>query len=295
MVKKKLFSDENFSSSWFDLTLPAAEVVILNCCSSLYTIPQFIDKMNQLKVLVVTNYGSSFTRLYNFQLLGRLSNVRRIRLERVSLSSLHTSLPELVSLQKISFTLCEMGKAFEDGTIDLSLVFPNLQEIEIDCCDDLVKLHGGVCNIISLKKISITYCNELSELPDEIGRLTNLEVLRLSSCTKLLKLPESMVNLHKLAYLDISDCLSLSKLPERVGELMGLRTINMRGCQGLSEVDMLPLSIKDLRLLEKVICDEGVNRLWKPCQSHLKNLNIEEVKEDAFESLMRVISPIQFP
>lgn len=269
--------------------------MILNCCSSLYTLPKFIDKMNQLKVLVVTNYGSSFSRLYNFQLLRNLSNVMRIRLERVSLSSLDTSLPELVSLQKISFTLCEMGEAFENGTIDLSLVFPNLQEIEIDCCDDLVKLHGGICNIISLKKISITYCNELSELPDEIGRLTNLEVLRLSSCTKLLELPESVVNLHKLAYLDISDCLSLSNLPERVGELMGLRMINMRGCQGLSELDMFPLSIKGLRQLEKVICDEGVSRLWKPCQSRLKNLNVEEVKEDAFESLMKVISPIQFP
>ncbi|WOG93125.1 hypothetical protein DCAR_0312406 [Daucus carota subsp. sativus] len=288
-------TDENFSSSWFDLTLPAAEVVILNCRSSLYTVPQFIDKMNKLKVLVVTNYGSSFSKLNNFQLLGSLSNLRRIRLERVSFSSINTFLPELLSLQKISFTMCEIGKAFMNGSIDLSLVFPNLLEIEIDCCDDLVELHVGVCNIVSLKKISITYCNELSKLPDEIGRLVNLEVLRLSSCTKLLELPESMVNLHKLAYLDISDCLSLSKLPERVGELMGLRRINMRGCEGLSDLHQLPLSVKNLRLLEKVICDEGASHLWKQYQSHLKNLHVEEVKEDAFESLMRVISPIQLP
>lgn len=249
--------------------------------------------MNWLKVLVVTNYGSTFSKLYNFQLLGSLSNLRRIRLERVSLSCLDTSLPEMVSLQKISFTLCETGKAFENGTIDLSLLFPNLLEIEVDCCDDLVKLHGGVCDIVSLKKISITYCNELSALPDEIGRLTNLEVLRLSSCTKLSELPETMVNLHKLAYLDISDCLNLCKLPERVGELIGLRRINMRGCQGLSDLHQLPSSIKDIRLLEKVICDEGASRLWKPFQSNLKNLNVEEVKEDEFENLMRLISPIQ--
>ena len=251
--------------------------------------------MNKLKVLVVTNYGSSFSKLNNFQLLGSLSNLRRIRLERVSFSSINTFLPELLSLQKISFTMCEIGKAFENGSIDLSLVFPNLLEIEIDCCDDLVELHAGVCNIVSLKKISITYCNELSELPDEIGRLVNLEVLRLTSCTKLLELPESMVNLHKLAYLDISDCLSLSKLPERVGELMGLRRINMRGCEGLSDLHQLPLSVKNLRLLEKVICDEGASHLWEQYQSHLKNLHVEEVKEDAFESLMRVISPIQLP
>ncbi|KAK1383342.1 RPW8 domain-containing protein [Heracleum sosnowskyi] len=229
-------TDENFSSSWFDLTLPAAEALQL---SASWKVIQC--EANQIR----TSY---------------------IVLSRYILTS--------------------AGELAED------ILY---YEIEIDCCDDLVKLHGGVCNIISLKKISITYCNELSELPDEMGRLTNLEALRLSSCTKLLELPESMVNLHKLAYLDISDCLSLSKFPERVGELMGLRTINMRGCQGLSKLNMLPLSIKDLRLLEKVICDEGASRLWKPCESYLKNLNVEEVKEDAFESLMRVISPFQFP
>ncbi|KAK1359989.1 NBS-LRR resistance protein [Heracleum sosnowskyi] len=249
--------------------------------------------MNQLKVLVVTNFGSSFSKLSNFQLLGSLPTFRRMRLERVSLSSLNTSLLELANLQKISFTMCEIGKALEDGNIDLSRVFPNLVEIEIDCCDDLLNLHVGLCDIISLKKISITTCHELSALPEEIGRLRNLELLKLDSCTKLLELPESIGDLRKLRVLDISDCLNISNLPGRVGELRALETINMRGCLGLSELHKLPSSVKDLTRLEKVICDEGAGHLWKSYGSHLKKLKVEEVKEDAFKSLMRVISPIQ--
>ncbi|XP_074344580.1 putative disease resistance protein At5g66900 [Apium graveolens] len=286
-------TDKNFSSSWLPLTLPAVEVVVLSCCSGLYTIPQFIERMDQLKVLVVTNYGSSFSKLSNFQLLGSLPILRRIRLERVSLFSLNTSLFALVNLQKISFTMCEIGKAFENGTLDLPRVFPNLTEIEIDCCDDLVKLHVGLCEVVSLKKISITYCNELSAIPEEIGRLINLEVLRLNSCTKLLELPESIGELHKLRVLDISDCLNISNLPERMGELRALNTIHMRGCLGLLDLNKLPTSVKDLTQLEKVICDEEASHLWKSYRSHLKNLKVEEIKEDAFESLMRVISPIQ--
>ncbi|KAL1812597.1 hypothetical protein ACET3Z_022662 [Daucus carota] len=286
-------TDKNFSGSWFPLTLPAVEVVILNCSSGMYTIPEFIERTNQLKVLIITNYGSSFSKLSNFHLLGNLPKLRRMRMERVSLSFLNTSLLKPVNLQKISFTMCEIGTAFENTNIDLSHVFPNLEEIEIDCCDDLQNLHVGLCDIVSLKKVSITTCNELSALPEEIGKLRNLEYLMLNSCTKLSELPESIGDLHKLKSLDISDCLNISDLPGRVGELHALETINMRGCQGLSDLRKLPSSVKDMKLLEKVICDADISHLWKAYQSNLKNLKVEVVKEDAFKSLMRVISPIQ--
>lgn len=115
----------------------------------------------------------------------------------------------------------------------------------------------------------------------------------LNSCTKLLELPESIGDLHKLRVLDISDCLSLCKFPERVGELRALETIHMRGCLGLSDLNKLPSSVKDLTRLKKVICDEEASHLWKSYGSHLKDLEVEEVKEDPFKNLMRVISSIQ--
>ncbi|WOH05423.1 hypothetical protein DCAR_0624839 [Daucus carota subsp. sativus] len=286
-------TDKNFSGSWFPLTLPAVEVVILNCSSAMCTIPEFIEKMNQLKVLIVTNYGASFSKLSNFQILGSLPNLRRMRFERVSLSFLDTPLLKPGNLQKISFTMCEIGTVFENTNIDLSHVFPNLEEIEIDCCEDLLNLHVGLCDIVSLKKISITNCNGLSALPEEIGRLTNLEYLLLNSCTNLLELPESVADLHRLKVLDISDCLNISNLPGRVGELRALKTIHMGGCLGLSELHKLPSSVKDLTLLKKVICDVEASHLWESYGSHLKNLKVEVVKEDAVKSLMRVISSIQ--
>lgn len=266
---------------------PEVEILILNFRSRSYTLPQFMDKMNQLKVLLVTNYGFWPAELNNYQLCGHLSNLRRIRLERVKISSLYTSLLGMMNLRKISLTMCEIGKAFESATTEIPRALPSLVEIEIDYCDDLVKFPVKLCNIASLKMLSITHCGELVELPEEIGMLTNLEVLRLNSCRKLVELPESIANCQKLISLDISDCVYLSKMPVRMGELCGLKRLYMRGCHGLSE---LPPSVKDLRQLQEVICDEETGNLWKPYEGHLANLRIKEVKEDVHSNLMRVIS-----
>ncbi|KAG6666345.1 hypothetical protein CIPAW_01G025100 [Carya illinoinensis] len=256
-------TDENFSSSWCKIQPPEVKVLVLNFQTENYTLPEFVEKMEELKVLIATNYGSFPIELGNFQLLGSVPNLKRIRLEKVSIPSICRTLSASRSLEKISLFMCHIGHAFRNCSVQISDALPNLREINIDYCIDLVELPAGMFDTISLKKLSITNCHKLSKLPEGLGKLRNLEVLRLRSCTELLELPESTGSLHNLVVLDISDCLSISKLPKHIGELCNLKEFHMKGCLALCNQWQLLPSILDLEHLKLVVCDEEMAKRWE--------------------------------
>ncbi|KAL4629016.1 hypothetical protein ACB092_05G278600 [Castanea dentata] len=214
-----------------------------------HDLPEFVDKMDNLKVLIATNYGFFPTELRNFQPLMSLPNLKTIRWR---------------SLKKISLFMCNIDQAFENCTIQASYALPNLIEINIDYCKDLVELPAVLCDVILLKKLIITNCHQLSTLPKEIGKLVNLEVLRLKSCTDLSELPESIESLKKLRLLDISDCLSIKHLPKEIGDLR----------------NELPPSTTNLQQLKLVICDKERAKFWEPIKEILTNLEVKVAKKD---------------
>uniref|UniRef100_A0A7N2M066 RPW8 domain-containing protein n=1 Tax=Quercus lobata TaxID=97700 RepID=A0A7N2M066_QUELO len=271
-------TDEFFLSNWCNIRAPKVEVLVLNFQTQNYTLPKFMEKMDELKVLIIDNYGFFHSEISNFQLLGSLPNLKRIRLEKVSISSLCKACVPLKTLKKISLFMCNIGKAFENCTIQVSDALPNLTEINIDYCNDLEELPVGLCDILHLKKLSITNCHKLFALPEEIGKLVNLEVLRLRSCTDLSKLPDSIRNLHKLSILDISDCLSIMKLPKHIGEMSNLKELNMKGCLRLRT--QFPESIMDLKQLKLVVCDEERAKLWDPIKEFLSDLEVLVAEKD---------------
>uniref|UniRef100_A0A7N2RA40 RPW8 domain-containing protein n=1 Tax=Quercus lobata TaxID=97700 RepID=A0A7N2RA40_QUELO len=155
---------------------------------------------------------------------------------------------------------------------------PNLMEINIDYCNDLVELPAMLCDVIFLKKLSITNCHQLSALPNGIGKLVNLEVLRLGSYTDLSELPESIRSFHKLCILDISDCLGIRHLPKDIGELCNLKELHMKGCLSLRKG--LPQSTTNLEQLKLVICDEERAKFWEPIKEVLTNLEVKAAEKD---------------
>ncbi|KAK9902926.1 hypothetical protein M0R45_001439 [Rubus argutus] len=270
-------TDGDFSSKWLNMQLPQAEVLILNFQSKKYALPEFVEKMDKLKVLIITNYCLLPAELNNFPLLGTLSNLKRIRFERISIPSISNVPVLLECLEKISLFMCKIGQAFSNCSIQLLDLLPNVVEMNIDYCNDLVELPAQLCDLVHLKILSITNSHKLSALPEEIGKLVNLRVLRLRSCTDLSELPDSVRNLKLLNLLDISDCFSMKELPEHIGEMCSLETLNMRQCSRLQE---LPASILDLEQLEDVICDEETEILWKPFLPVLQNIHITVVRDD---------------
>ena len=260
-----------------NIELSEVEVLVLNFNTQNYGLPEFVDTMDKLKVLIVTNHGFLPAELCNIQLLDTLSNLKRIRLGRISISSITKNLVQLKSLKKISLFMCNIGQAFSNCSLQISDALPYLEEMNIDYCNDLVELPVVLCALVNLKKLSITNSHKLSALPEEIGQLVNLEVMRLRSCTDLAMLPGSSTNLKKLNFLDIADCFSIKELPEDFGGMSSLKKINMRQCSRLRE---LPLSVWDLEQLEEVVCDEDTGDLWEPFLPHLRNLRMKLVKEN---------------
>jgi Leucine-rich repeat (LRR) protein len=159
------------------------------------------------------NRGYFATEFGNFSLLTSVPNLKRIRLEQVSIPSFAFTNMKFENLQKLSLFTCNIGQAFSTSTIQVSEALPKLEEINIDYSNDLIELPAEIFYLIKLKKISITNCHKLIALPRprEIGKLVNLEILRLSSCIKLLELPYTIGGLHKLRILDISECLETER------------------------------------------------------------------------------------
>ncbi|XP_075655189.1 putative disease resistance protein At5g66900 [Castanea sativa] len=171
LINARLLSistDESFLCSWCNIQAPNVEVLVLNFQTKKYTLPKFVEKMDELMVLIVTNYGFFHTEISNFQLLGSLPKLKRLGLQKVSISSLCKTLVPLKSLKKISLFMCNIGMAFENCTIQLSNALPNLIEIRIDYCNDLVELLVGLCYIVLLKNstspIVISCLHYLKEL-----------------------------------------------------------------------------------------------------------------------------------
>ncbi|XP_042494295.1 probable disease resistance protein At5g66890 [Macadamia integrifolia] len=261
--------------SWYDLQLDEVEVLILNLSASNYTLPLFMEKMRKLKVLIIVNHGRTKAKLRNLITHSEFANLKRIKLEKVSIPSLHEFAMPLKNLQKLSLFMCDFGQVLMKFTIKISSMLPNLVEINIDYCHDLVELPPWICGIINLQTLSITNCDNLSALTERIGDIANLEFLRLHGCSGLLKLPDSINGLQKLRFLHISDCCNLKMLPDGMGELHCLKKLDMRGCIVLSE---LPPSAMNLVNLMEVICDEDtIASLWEPLSS---TLTIIELKKD---------------
>uniref|UniRef100_A0A0R0ITA4 Disease resistance R13L4/SHOC-2-like LRR domain-containing protein n=1 Tax=Glycine max TaxID=3847 RepID=A0A0R0ITA4_SOYBN len=175
------------------------------------------------------------------------------------------------NLKKLSLYTCNMKQAFENNHMLIPNAFPNLEELNIDHCKDMVALPKGLCDITSLKKLSITNCHKLSALPQEIGNLMNLELLSLSCCTDLEGIPASIGRLSNLRLMDISNCISLPSLPEDFGNLSSLQNLYMRSCARCE----LPFSVANLENLKVVVCDKEIAASWDDFKPMLPNLKID--------------------
>nr|XP_048327580.1 probable disease resistance protein At5g66900 [Ziziphus jujuba var. spinosa] len=268
---------EMISSNWLDMQLPEAEVLVLNFRTKDYALPTFVVNMKKLKVLIATS-SLNYAELSDFQLLGLLTNLKTIRLERISIPSLSETCEPLRNLQKISLYMCRFAEAFRDCSIQISDLLPELREMNVDFCEDLVRLPAGLCDIVHLKKLSITHCYKLCELPNEIGNLRNLQVLRLRSCTELEILPDSIRYLSELFTLDISDCIRIKDLPEDIGELKKLINLNMNHC---SRLQYLPESFWQLEQSLDLVCDKEIKEVWENFYpDDQRNITMRSVKED---------------
>ncbi|KAL0728602.1 hypothetical protein Bca4012_024695 [Brassica carinata] len=266
-----IHTGEMTETDWFDMELPKAEVLILNFTSDKYVLPPFIGKMRRLRALIIINNGISFAHLSDFPSFTSLAKLRSLWLEMVYVPELSNSMVPLKSLYKLSLIFCKVNNSFDQRALDMAEVFPNLSDLTIDHCDDLVELPSTICGITSVNSISITNCPGFVELPKNLSKLKSLELLRLYACRKLESLPEEICEIPSLKYLDISQSMSLTSLPEELGKLSKLEKIDMRECS----LSSIPNSAVSLTSLRHVICDEGNLCMWEEVKKTVPGLLVE--------------------
>ncbi|CAN6356766.1 unnamed protein product [Urochloa humidicola] len=271
-----IHTGEMKESDWFQMSFPKAEVLILNFASDVYYLPPFIATMQNLKALVLINYGTTSATLDNLSAFTTLSGLRSLWLEKITLPPLPKTTIPLKNLRKISLVLCELNNSLRGSTMDLSMTFPRLSNLTIDHCIDLKELPSSICEIISLETISISNCHDLTELPYELGKLHCLSILRVYACPALWRLPPSVCSLKRLKYLDISQCINLTDLPEELGHLTNLEKIDMREC---SRLRSLPRSSSSLKSLGHVVCDEDTALLWREAEQVIPDLRVQVAEE----------------
>uniref|UniRef100_A0A0D3HW68 Uncharacterized protein n=1 Tax=Oryza barthii TaxID=65489 RepID=A0A0D3HW68_9ORYZ len=271
-----IHTGEMKESDWFQMSFPKAEVLILNFASSVYYLPPFIATMQNLKALVLINYGTISATLDNLSAFTTLSDLRSLWLEKITLPPLPKTTIPLKNLCKISLVLCELTNSLRGSKVDLSMTFPRLSNLTIDHCIDLKELPSSICEISSLESISISNCHDLTELPYELGKLHCLSILRVYACPALWRLPPSVCSLKRLKYLDISQCVNLTDLPEELGHLTSLEKIDMREC---SRLRSLPRSSSSLKSLGHVVCDEETALLWREAEQVIPDLRVQVAEE----------------
>ncbi|CAK8569547.1 unnamed protein product [Lathyrus sativus] len=259
---------------WPKLEFPKAEVLIINFTSKNYFLPPFIDKMPNLRALIVINYSASYACLHNVSVFNNLNNLRSLWLEKVSIPQFGGIVME--NLGKLFIVLCKINNNLEGKDVNLSRIFPNLSEITLDHCDDVTSLPSSICRIQSLKNMSLTNCHNLAQLPAELGALKSLEILRLYACPELKMLPPSICDMIRLKYIDVSQCVYLSCFPEEIGKLVSLEKIDMRECSMIKNVPQSAILLKSLRL---VICDEEVFGMWKDVKKAKPNVHVQVSKQ----------------
>ena len=227
-------SGEMKEEDWCNLEFPKAEVLIINFSSRQYFLPPFIERMPNLRALIVINYSASYACLHNVSVFKNLTNLRSLWLEKVSTPQLQGIV--LKHLGKLCLVLCKINNSMEGKEANLAQIFPNLTELTLDHCDDVTELPSSICGIHSLQNLSLTNCHNLTQLPAELGQLRSLEILRLYACPDLKALPPSICNMIRLKYIDISQCVNLSGLPEEIGKLVNLEKIDVRECSMIRNI-----------------------------------------------------------
>ncbi|TKY57772.1 disease resistance protein [Spatholobus suberectus] len=261
---------------WCNLEFPMAEVLIINFTSTEYFLPPFINRMPNLRALIIINYSATYACLHNVSVFKNLSTLRSLWLEKVFTPELSGIVLE--NLGKLFIVLCKISNSLEGKEADLAQVFPNLFELTLDHCDDLTQLPSSICGMKSLKNLSLTNCHYLTQLPVELGKLRSLEILRLYACPDLKTLPPSICDILRLKYIDISQCVNLTCFPEEIGRLVSLEKVDMRECSMIRNVPKSALSLQSLRL---VICDEEVSGIWKDVEKAKPNVHIQ-VSEQSY-------------
>ncbi|KAJ9675652.1 hypothetical protein PVL29_024532 [Vitis rotundifolia] len=131
-------------------SVPNLEILTLEGCINLESLPRRIYKLRHLKTLCCTRC----VNLRSFpEIMGDMTNLRELYLEETAIVKLPSSIEHL----------------------------KKLEHLKLPRCEDLITVPQSICNLTSLKLLDFSLCSKLEKLPEDLKSLKCLETLSLQA------------------------------------------------------------------------------------------------------------------
>jgi len=131
--------------------------------------------------------------------------------------------------------------------------FPNLKELCVDGCTNLIEIHDSFGFLDKLLRFSAKGCTKLRKVPRGV-KLPSLEFLCLRDCSNLVIFPEILGPMENLKFVDLEGT-AIENLPLSMQNLQGLQRLHLNRCKRLEHIaltnilQMLPNSFPFLKTL----------------------------------------------
>ncbi|KAG7942521.1 hypothetical protein I3843_16G107200, partial [Carya illinoinensis] len=199
---------------------------------------------NELRVLRFKNYhGSSFPLNFNGEKLVDL------RMDKCKLKELGKNFQ---NLKFLIFSECEFLTRISDMS-----GLPNLEQLDILCCNRLVEVDQSIGSLSKLVWLTIIACSKLNSFPSLLNS-RSLKELRVEFCKSLVSFPEIGLEMKRLTWITWSST-SIKELHSSIGNLE-LQYLDLEGNDYLS-LPRLPPSKLD-------------SSVFTNCFSTLRKLNL---------------------
>ncbi|KAM5548957.1 disease resistance protein RUN1-like [Rosa sericea] len=265
---------------------------------------------NKVKGIMVKNCGSehiclrgeSFSKLKNLQLLMIYEDIfhgdhvdyiskelRFFEWKKCPLRSFPSIDPKKLVLLKMDWSYTSLGEGLKmQNLISMDLSWcgltkipnlsglPNLVDLILKWCLNLVEVHPSVGFLDKLVKLDLEGCQFLTVLPGRIN-LKSLETLSLQYCHRLENFPEILGEMKSLKCLDLAET-AINALPSSIRYLINLERLNLRACGNLTDVPCSIFELQHLQCLDLQYCQKLVTFPSKseslPSLTSTKSMNL---------------------
>ncbi|KAM1797910.1 hypothetical protein ACFX12_032039 [Malus domestica] len=124
---------------------------------------------------------------------------------------------------------------------------PNLVELALGHCKNLVEIHPSITVLKRLKLLNLNGCDSIKSLPSEV-EMDSLESLYLNGCLNVKKIPEFGEQMKNLSKLHLGGT-AIEKMPSSIEHLVGLKDLNLFNCKNLLDLPRAICNLKSLRRL----------------------------------------------
>jgi hypothetical protein len=156
----------------------------------------------------------------------------------------------------LDFSNCKFLRKIHDV-----LGIPNLKEVTLDGCTNLVEIHHFVGFLDKLLDLSLQECSNLRSSLRSF-KVRSPEYLSLENCSRLKNFPPIESPMECVRSIDLRYIGIEKELPSSIGCIVGLKKLNLQGCINLMN---LPSSIHQLQHLEFLLLSEVCLSLSYAC------------------------------